>query len=91
MDSDYHLFPDDGLETVHQNGVHEQSAAAGEDGVVSNNLSGSMGNTFKVDDCTNDNLSTREVEGELKVYVGINGFSVSKVWRCLALCVLYNG
>ncbi|XP_061951467.1 protein WVD2-like 5 isoform X2 [Populus nigra] len=66
MDSDYHLFPDDGLETVHQNGVHEQSAAAGEDGVVSNNLSGSMGNTFKVDDCTNDNLSTREVEGELK-------------------------
>ncbi|XP_061951466.1 protein WVD2-like 5 isoform X1 [Populus nigra] len=78
MDSDYHLFPDDGLETVHQNGVHEQSAAAGEDGVVSNNLSGSMGNTFKVDDCTNDNLSTREVEGELKVYVGINGFSVSK-------------
>ncbi|KAL9338789.1 hypothetical protein Peur_067804 [Populus x canadensis] len=78
MDSDYHLFPDDGLETVHQNGVHEQSAAAGEDGVVSNNLSGSMGNTFKVDDCTNDNLSTREVEGELKAYVGINGFSVSK-------------
>nr|ABK95344.1 unknown [Populus trichocarpa] len=66
MDSDYHLFPDDGLETVHQNGVHEQSAAAREDGVVSNNLSGSMGNTFEVDDCTNDNLSTREVEGELK-------------------------
>ncbi|KAJ6862266.1 hypothetical protein NC652_039184 [Populus alba x Populus x berolinensis] len=78
MDSDNHLFADDGLETVHQNGVHEQSAAAGEDGVVSNNFSGSMGNTFKVDDCTNDNLSTREVEGELKVYVGINGFSVSK-------------
>ncbi|XP_011036553.1 PREDICTED: uncharacterized protein LOC105134022 isoform X1 [Populus euphratica] len=78
MDSDYHLFPDDGLETVHQNGVHEQSAAAGEDGVVSNNLSESMGNAFKVDDCTNDILSTREVEGELKVYVGINGFSVSK-------------
>ncbi|XP_011036554.1 PREDICTED: uncharacterized protein LOC105134022 isoform X2 [Populus euphratica] len=66
MDSDYHLFPDDGLETVHQNGVHEQSAAAGEDGVVSNNLSESMGNAFKVDDCTNDILSTREVEGELK-------------------------
>ncbi|KAJ6862267.1 protein WVD2-like 5 isoform X2 [Populus alba x Populus x berolinensis] len=66
MDSDNHLFADDGLETVHQNGVHEQSAAAGEDGVVSNNFSGSMGNTFKVDDCTNDNLSTREVEGELK-------------------------
>ncbi|KAJ6856419.1 protein WVD2-like 5 isoform X1 [Populus alba x Populus x berolinensis] len=78
MDSDNHLFANDGLETVHQNGVHEQSAAAGEDGVVSNNFSGSMGNTFKVDDCTNDNLSTREAEGELKVYVGINGFSVSK-------------
>ncbi|KAJ6674013.1 PROTEIN WVD2-LIKE 4 [Salix viminalis] len=66
MDSDNHLFPDDGLETVHQNGVHEQSCTAGEDGVVSDNLGGSTGNTFKVDDCTNDNPSTREVKGELK-------------------------
>ncbi|KAJ6354647.1 hypothetical protein OIU77_005284 [Salix suchowensis] len=78
MDSDNHLFPDDGLETVHQNGVNEQSCTAGEDCVVSDNLSGSTGNTFEVDDCTNDNPSTREVKGELKVYVGSNGLSVSK-------------
>uniref|UniRef100_A0A6N2K327 TPX2 C-terminal domain-containing protein n=1 Tax=Salix viminalis TaxID=40686 RepID=A0A6N2K327_SALVM len=78
MDSDNHLFPDDGLETVYQNGVHEQSCTAGEDGVVSDNLGGSTGNTFKVDDCTNDNPSTREVKGELKVYVASNGLSVSK-------------
>ncbi|KAF9662132.1 hypothetical protein SADUNF_Sadunf18G0021400 [Salix dunnii] len=78
MDSDNHL-PDDGLETVHQNGgAHDQSSTAGEDGVVSNNLSGSAGNTFKVDDCTNDDPSTREIKGELKVYVGSNGLSVSK-------------
>ena len=87
MDSDNHLFPDDGLETVHQNGVNEQSCTAGEDGVVSDNLSGSTGNTFKVDDYTNDNPSTREVKGELKVYVGSNGLSVSKV--CLSLCALF--
>ncbi|KAG5225273.1 protein WVD [Salix suchowensis] len=47
MDSDNHLFPDDGLETVHQNGVNEQSCTAGEDCVVSDNLSGSTGNTFE--------------------------------------------
>ncbi|KAJ6995079.1 protein WVD2-like 5 [Populus alba] len=78
MDSDNHLLPDGGLEAAHQNGGHQQSPAAGEDGVVSNNLNGSVGNTFKLDDDTTDNLSTGEVEDELKAYVGSNGLPVFK-------------
>ncbi|KAG6770741.1 hypothetical protein POTOM_026432 [Populus tomentosa] len=78
MDSDNHLLPDGGLEAAHQNGGHQRSPAAGEDGVVSNNLNGSVGNTFKLDDGTTDNLSTREVEDELKAYVGSNGLPVFK-------------
>ncbi|KAJ6915158.1 protein WVD2-like 5 [Populus alba x Populus x berolinensis] len=78
MDSDNHLLPDGGLEAAHQNGGHQQSPAAGEDGVVSNNLNGSVGNTFKLDDGTTDNLSTGEVEDELKAYVGSNGLPVFK-------------
>ncbi|XP_061965569.1 protein WVD2-like 5 isoform X1 [Populus nigra] len=78
MDSDNHLLPDGGLEAGHQNGGHQQSPAAGEDGVVSNNLNGSVGNTFKLDDGTTDNLSTGEEEDELKAYVGSNGLPVFK-------------
>ncbi|CAK7353696.1 unnamed protein product [Dovyalis caffra] len=78
MDSENHLLPDDGLEAAHQNGVHQQRPAAGEDGVVSNNLNGSVGNTFNPDDGTTDNLSAGEGEVELKAYVGSNGLSVSK-------------
>uniref|UniRef100_A0A6M2EJY3 TPX2 C-terminal domain-containing protein n=1 Tax=Populus davidiana TaxID=266767 RepID=A0A6M2EJY3_9ROSI len=78
MDSDNHLLPDGGLEAAHQNGGRQQSPAAGEDGVVSNNLNGSVGNTFKLDDGTTDNLSTGEVEDELKAYVGSNGLPVFK-------------
>jgi hypothetical protein len=87
MDSDNHLLPDGGLEAAHQNGGHQQSPAAGEDGVVSNNLNGSVGNTFKLDDGTTDNLSTGEVEDELKAYVGSNGLPVFKVRRCSSLCI----
>ncbi|KAF9681236.1 hypothetical protein SADUNF_Sadunf06G0204500 [Salix dunnii] len=78
MDSDNHLLPDGGLEAAYQNGGHQQSPDAGEDGVVSNNLNGSAGNTFKLDDDTTENLTTGEVEDELKAYVGSNGLSVSK-------------
>ncbi|KAJ6697841.1 PROTEIN WVD2-LIKE 4 [Salix purpurea] len=78
MDSDNHLLPDGGLEAAHQNGGHQQSPDAGEDCVVSNNLNGSAGDTFKLGDGTTDNLSTGEVEDELKAYVGSNGLSVSK-------------
>ncbi|KAJ6743690.1 PROTEIN WVD2-LIKE 4 [Salix viminalis] len=78
MDSDNHLLPDGGLEAAHQNGGHQQSPDAGEDCVVSNNLNGSAGDTFKLGDGTTDNLSTGELEDELKAYVGSNGLSVSK-------------
>ena len=87
MDSDNHLLPDGGLEAAHQNGGHQQSPDAGEDGVVSNNLNGSAGDTFKLGDGTTDNLSTGEVEDELKAYVGSNGLSVSKVRGCSSLCI----
>ncbi|KAF2303842.1 hypothetical protein GH714_023797 [Hevea brasiliensis] len=84
------LVPIDGLETGYQNGVHEQIPASG-DGVVSNNVNGTIGkiavstgpdenldNAFKLEDLTIDISSAGESWEESNVHVGSNGFTGSK-------------
>ncbi|KAF2283035.1 hypothetical protein P3X46_019341 [Hevea brasiliensis] len=84
------LVPIDGLETGYQNGVHEQIPASG-DGVVSNNVNGTIGkiavstgpdenldNASKLEDLTIHISSAGESREESNVHVGSNGFTGSK-------------